>query len=155
MYHPVYNRGEASDILPPPYVMQSEQYLINNYDTYTHHQMSSPKSTVLVFGETGSGKSTWINMMTNYFLDGSLDKLHVSIPTKHFKATEKFKAPPPQKAEMDAILKKIKESRELDMYDPDQWVYEILNKNPRKLFKLMFFVFRNRNPRLANIVSLR
>jgi hypothetical protein len=37
---------------------------------------------------------------------------------------------PSRDAEMDAISKKIMEFRELDMYDPDQWVYELLNYNP-------------------------
>lgn len=45
---------------------------------------------ILLFGETGSGKSTLINYFTNFFLGGSLENLKVAIPTKHHKATEKW-----------------------------------------------------------------
>lgn len=42
----------------------------------------------LVFGETGSGKSTFINTLTNYFKGGNLKNLKVSIPNKYHRATE-------------------------------------------------------------------
>ncbi len=38
---------------------------------------------VLVIGETGSGKSTFINYLTNYFKNGSLHNLKVAIPSKY------------------------------------------------------------------------
>jgi hypothetical protein len=38
--------------------------------------------TCMVLGETGSGKSTVINTLTNYFMSGSPSDLKVSIPTK-------------------------------------------------------------------------
>ena len=38
---------------------------------------------VLVIGETGSGKSTFINYLTNYFRGGSLQNIKVAIPSKY------------------------------------------------------------------------
>lgn len=38
---------------------------------------------VLVIGETGSGKSTFINYLTNYFRGGSLQNVKVAIPSKY------------------------------------------------------------------------
>jgi ribosome biogenesis GTPase A len=46
---------------------------------------------VLVIGETGSGKSTFINYLTNYFRGGSLQNVKVAIPSKYRPAiTEQF-----------------------------------------------------------------
>ncbi|EGC37346.1 hypothetical protein DICPUDRAFT_150025 [Dictyostelium purpureum] len=49
--------------------------------------------SILVIGETGCGKSTLINTITNYFLGGKIpDDIKVAIKTKFLKATEKFKS---------------------------------------------------------------
>ena len=64
--------------------------------TGTHHQSEdgSGKNTnheqldttniakVLIIGETGSGKSTFINYLTNYFRNGSLQNIKIAIPSK-------------------------------------------------------------------------
>nr|CAG8583174.1 5627_t:CDS:2 [Entrophospora candida] len=43
---------------------------------------------VLLLGGTGTGKSTVINTISNYFLGGTLDNLKVVIPTAHLDVTE-------------------------------------------------------------------
>ena len=45
---------------------------------------------MLIFGETGSGKSTLINTLTNHLRSGSLSELKVSIPTMYLRSTEEF-----------------------------------------------------------------
>jgi predicted GTPase len=44
---------------------------------------TSNMAKVLVIGETGSGKSTFINYLTNYFRGGSLQNIKVAIPSKY------------------------------------------------------------------------
>ena len=46
---------------------------------------------VLIIGETGSGKTTLINYLTNYFRGGTLDDIKVAVPTMHCpEVTETF-----------------------------------------------------------------
>jgi hypothetical protein len=46
------------------------------------------KKKVIVIGGTGSGKSTFINTLTNYFRGGTLDDMKVVIPTATHASTE-------------------------------------------------------------------
>lgn len=48
------------------------------------------KYNILLIGETGSGKSTLVNYLTNFFLGGSLYHLKIAIPTKYYAVTENF-----------------------------------------------------------------
>jgi len=52
-------------------------------------------------------------------------------------ATHKWRAAPDMPAESDAVQKKIIEFRGLDRQDPDQWVHELLEKNPINIGVLM------------------
>ena len=43
----------------------------------------------IVIGETGAGKSTFVNMLTNFFKNRDLNNLKIVIQTMHHKQTEK------------------------------------------------------------------
>ena len=64
----------------------------NNEHSTTNNEMNNTRhlsldtsniAKVLVIGETGSGKSTFINYLTNYFRGGSLQNIKVAIPSKY------------------------------------------------------------------------
>ncbi|KAH3758123.1 hypothetical protein Pelo_10064 [Pelomyxa schiedti] len=77
-----------SSVSPPPNRVSS-----SSHPTGTSLPIPDPKTNtddvVLLLGETGSGKSTVVNTLTNYFLSGTLDDLHIAIPTKFLAQTEK------------------------------------------------------------------
>eukprot|EP01116_Phalansterium_solitarium_P020017 TRINITY_DN5781_c0_g1_i1.p2 TRINITY_DN5781_c0_g1~~TRINITY_DN5781_c0_g1_i1.p2 ORF type:complete len:584 (-),score=179.49 TRINITY_DN5781_c0_g1_i1:1805-3556(-) len=63
----------------------------NDKNTGTPDKASSPDAlNVLILGETGAGKSTFINILTNFFLKGTLRKPRVAIPTAFLAATEQW-----------------------------------------------------------------
>ena len=65
----------------------------NNENNDTRHLSvdTTNIAKVLVIGETGSGKSTFINYLTNYFRNGSLQNIKVAIPSKYRSViTEQF-----------------------------------------------------------------
>ncbi|CAF2505528.1 unnamed protein product [Rotaria sp. Silwood2] len=70
------------------------QYTMKNNENNDTRHLSLDTSNiakVLVIGETGSGKSTFINYLTNYFRGGSLQNIKVAIPSKfHPTITEQF-----------------------------------------------------------------
>ena len=71
----------------------TEYSTTNNENNNTRHLSldTSNIAKVLVIGETGSGKSTFINYLTNYFRSGSLQNIKVAIPSKYRPAiTEQF-----------------------------------------------------------------
>jgi predicted GTPase len=54
-------------------------------------QRKTNATNVLLLGETGSGKSTFINYLLNYFKKGSIENLRIAIPTRYLAATETFR----------------------------------------------------------------
>lgn len=44
----------------------------------------------VIIGETGCGKSTFINTMTSFFLDGTLANPRICIPNKYYDSTENY-----------------------------------------------------------------
>lgn len=72
------------------YVMSDSIYSEPNFGL-AKPILSKPIHSCLFFGETGCGKSTCVNMLTNYFRGGNIDNIHLSIPTCFLKQTETCK----------------------------------------------------------------
>ncbi|CAF1019695.1 unnamed protein product [Rotaria sp. Silwood1] len=62
---------------------------------------SSSEIDVVIIGETGTGKSTFINYLTNLFHNGSLTNLKVAIPTRYLKANMPSIMPQHHEASLD------------------------------------------------------
>ncbi|XP_021703493.1 uncharacterized protein LOC110677112 [Aedes aegypti] len=55
---------------------------------FSRQEEKTQEYNIIIIGETGSGKSTLINYLTNFFHGGNLNQLRLSIPSKHYEATE-------------------------------------------------------------------
>lgn len=77
-------KGSLSDAMGRLSTSGNQNATSNNENNNPRHLSldTSNMAKILVIGETGSGKSTFINYITNYFRGGSLQNVKVAIPSK-------------------------------------------------------------------------
>lgn len=69
----------------------SEEFNVVYSECHNHWKIFSKGAhRFVIIGETGSGKSTFINTMTSFFLDGTLKYPRICIPNMYYDATETY-----------------------------------------------------------------
>ena len=73
----------------------------------------------ILWGETGSGKSTLINYSANFFLEGSVVDLKIVIPTKYLNATESSS----NSSEMNVHDSTVSKTVDWYTFEKTKWCY--------------------------------
>ncbi|CAG9310688.1 unnamed protein product [Blepharisma stoltei] len=82
------NKEEEKQIEAEQEIEEEEKFIPFIEDKTKLNIPSNQKVVSLIIGQTGSGKSTFINYLTNFFRKGTLENRKVAIPTRNFPQTE-------------------------------------------------------------------
>ncbi|CAG8613047.1 4175_t:CDS:2, partial [Gigaspora margarita] len=111
------NCNQQQNFIPMQFQQQAANNQLNNYEIPSEKVIKSSKSRpnlrnqksgvfkILLLGGTGTGKSTIINTVTNYFLGGTLDNPKIVIPTKYYHVTEDEYSNKHTEAKVDDVTK--------------------------------------------------